>query len=121
MRYFKFIPFFLLLALTGVGPANAHQPVLLQNTDTTASKGPLLVDGTVSFAVRVTFTKSGQTRGFRAGFRESDRIALQYLIVDKQPENSLVSAKLPKVSIVSPSGEYSLHIDFSSSRFMIEL
>jgi hypothetical protein len=43
----------------GSGFAAAHQPVVLLNSDTTAAKGPLLVDGTVSFAVRAAFTKAG--------------------------------------------------------------
>jgi hypothetical protein len=48
----------LVLALTFVGSGNAyaHQPVALLNTDTTAIKGPLLVDGTISFAVRAALS-----------------------------------------------------------------
>ena len=41
----------LVLTLLGLTPASAHQPVLLRDTDTTPAKGPLLVYGTVSFAV----------------------------------------------------------------------
>jgi len=85
-------------------PASAHQPVNLLNTDTTGARGPLLVDGTISFAVRASFTKAGQTRAFRAQFKEGDELALQYLIVDKRPENMLSNAKLPRVVATSPSG-----------------
>ena len=35
----------------GTSVAVAHQPVVLLNSDTTAAKGPLLVDGTLSFAI----------------------------------------------------------------------
>jgi len=42
-------------AFLASGVAVAHQPVVLLNTDTTAAKGPLLVDGTVSFAIRAAF------------------------------------------------------------------
>jgi cytochrome b involved in lipid metabolism len=87
-----------------INSAGAHQPVILNSQDTTASKGPLLVDGTVSFAVRATFAKSGQTRGFRAQFKAGDSLAVQYLIVDRAPENRLKISQLPTLTITSPSG-----------------
>ena len=52
----------LLLTFLGSASAQAHQPVTLLDSDTTAAKGPLLVDGTVSFAIRASFAKAGQTR-----------------------------------------------------------
>ena len=57
------------LAFIGSGVAVAHQPVALLNSDTTAAKGPLLVDGTVSFAVRAAFSKAGEKKAFRAQFQ----------------------------------------------------
>ena len=84
--------------------AFAHQPVVLLNTDTTAAKGPLLVDGTVSFAIYAAFTKSGQKKAFRAQFQEGDALAVQYLIVDKKPENALKRSQLPTVVITGPGG-----------------
>ena len=54
------------LTMLGLVPAAAHQPVALLDTDTTPSAGPLLVDGTVSFAIRASFNKSGQKKAFRA-------------------------------------------------------
>jgi cytochrome b involved in lipid metabolism len=86
-------------------PANAHQPVVLLNTDTTAANGPLLVDGTISFAVRAAFTKAGQKKAFRAGFNSGDTVAVQLLIVDKRPENRLKNSQIPNVTITSPSGK----------------
>ena len=84
--------------------AFAHQPVVLLDTDTTAAKGPLLVDGTVSFAIRASFTKSGQKKAFRAQFKEGDGLEVQLLIVDKKPENALKSSQLPSVVITGPDG-----------------
>jgi len=92
------------LVFLGSGVAAAHQPVVLLNSDTTAAKGPLLVDGTVSFAVRAAFTKAGQKKAFRAQFQAGDALEVQYLIVDKKPENSLKSSKLPTVLITGPGG-----------------
>ena len=86
-------------------PANAHQPVVLLNSDTTAASGPLLVDGTISFAVRAGFTKAGQKKAFRAGFKSGDTVAVQLLIVDKKPENKLKNSQIPTVTITSPSGK----------------
>ena len=86
-------------------PASAHQPVVLLNSDTTAASGPLLVDGTVSFAVRAAFTKAGQKKAFRAGFKSGDTIAVQLLIVDKKPENKLKNSQIPTVTFTSPSGK----------------
>jgi len=84
--------------------AFAHQPVVLLNTDTTAAKGPLLVDGTVSFAIRAAFNKAGEKKAFRALFQAGDALEVQYLIVDKKPENALKSSQLPVVVITGPGG-----------------
>ena len=99
--------FIVLLVLTFFGgtSAHAHQPVELLNSDTTAAKGPLLVDGTVSFAVRASFTKAGEKKAFRADLKVGDPLAVQYLIVDKKPENTLKNTLLPQLVITSPSGK----------------
>jgi len=96
----------------GSTSAQAHQPVVLLNTDTTAAKGPLLLDGTVSFAVRASFAKAGEKRAFRADFNSGDPLAIQYLIVDKKPENTLKITLLPQLVITSPSGK-SLTLKFT--------
>ena len=92
------------LCVVGSGVAVAHQPVVLMDTDTTAAKGPLLVDGTVSFAIRASFTKAGQKKAFRAQFKDGDALELQYLIVDKKPENGLKSTQLPTLAVTGPGG-----------------
>ena len=101
----KLIAALLALSLLGITPASAHQPVVLLNSDTTPSAGPLLVDGTVSFAVRAAFSKAGQKKAFRAQLQEGDQLDVQYLIVDKRPENKLKNSKLPQLVITSPSGK----------------
>lgn len=98
----------LLLAITSLSlpvAAQAHQPVALLASDTTADKGPLLVDGTVSFAIRASFTKANEVRAFRAQLAAGDDLAVQYLIIDKSPENKLKANRLPVVTITSPSGK----------------
>ena len=95
----------LLLTFLGSTSAHAHQPVVLLNTDTTAAKGPLLLDGTVSFAVRASFIKAGEKKAFRADLNAGDALAVQYLIVDKKPENTLKNTLLPQLVVTSPSGK----------------
>ena len=95
----------LTFALIGTTPAIAHQPVALLDTDITPSAGPLLVDGTVSFAIRASFNKSGQKKAFRAQLQEGDQLDVQYLIVDKKPENKLKNSQLPQLVITTPSGK----------------
>ena len=102
----------LLLTFLGSTSAHAHQPVVLLNTDTTAAKGPLLLDGTISFAVRASFTKAGEKKAFRADLNVGDALAIQYLIVDKKPENTLKNTLLPQLVVTSPSGK-SLTIKFT--------
>ena len=93
------------LAISLAPAASAHQPVVLLDTDTTPSAGPLLVDGTISFAIRASFTKSGQKKAFRAALKEGDIFSVQYLIVDKKPESGLKSSLLPQLVITSPTGK----------------
>ena len=100
----KLLAALLAVMVIGSESARAHQPVALLDSDTTAAKGPLLVDGTVSFAIRASFTKSGQTKAFRAQFKSGDQLSVQYLIVDKKPENALRTSSLPSLVITPPTG-----------------
>ena len=93
-----------IVSTIGSGVANAHQPLNLLDSDTSASKGPLIVDGTLSFAVTAAFTKAGQKKAFRAQFKKGDAMTVQYLIIDKKPENALRKKSLPTLVITSPSG-----------------
>ncbi len=94
------------IAFTGLiaaPPASAHQPVRLTSDDRTPARGPLLVDGTVSFAVYAT-VRQGTTRAFRVGMREGQRLEVQLLIQDRAPANRLGDAQLPQVTIIAPGG-----------------
>jgi len=95
----------LAFSILPAGSATAHQPVFLLPTDTTPNAGPLLVDGTVSFAIRASFTKSGQKQAFRAALKEGDSLEVQYLIIDKKPESTMRSTLLPQLVITSPTGK----------------
>jgi hypothetical protein len=102
---------FIILASTIFGQINsaqAHQPVALTSNHTSANSGPILVDGTISFALRVSFTKAKQERGFRASLKAGELLNFEYLIIDKSPENKLPLSKLPVVTITAPDGSKSV-------------
>lgn len=86
----------------------AHQPVLLSQANSSADKGPILVDGTISFAIRANFTKPNQTQGFRAALKAGDTVNFEYLIIDRSPENKLAKSQLPVASITDPAGKKSV-------------
>jgi hypothetical protein len=100
----RFLVFVFAAMLLAPAQAAAHQPVFLLPSDTSAVKGPLLVDGTVSFAIRASFNKAGEKRGFRANLKSDESLEIQYLIVDKKPENSLKASQLPSLVVTAPSG-----------------
>lgn len=102
-RLLIFLAVTVAVLLAGSSPAQAHQPVQLTAANPTADRGPLLVDGTVSFAVYAT-VKGQQTRGFRFGLRSGQRLETQLLIVDKAPGNALAATALPEVVITDPRG-----------------
>jgi len=95
------------MVIAGAAPAMAHQPVVLDDQDITPSAGPLLVDGTVSFAVYATVAR-GQERGFRFRLATGDRLAMQYLIFDEPPGNALRPGALPRVTMIDPQGRRSV-------------
>ena len=100
----KLLALVIAFVFMGSGVAFAHQPVVLLDSDTTAAKGPLLVDGTVSFAVRASFAKAGEKKAFRAQFQEGDALEVQFLIMDKKPENALKMSQLPTLVVTGPGG-----------------
>ena len=90
-------------SLIAAPPASAHQPVRLTAADGTPARGPLLVDGTVSFAVYAT-VRQGTTRGLRVGMQQGQRLEIQLLIPDRAPVNRLGSSQLPLVTVIDPAG-----------------
>lgn len=84
-------------------PAHAHQPVDLGSGDSSPRQGPLLPDGTVSYAVRAS-VGAGDARGFRFRLTQGDRLAVQFLILDEPPANALGPAALPNVTVIDPRG-----------------
>ena len=104
MKRLSFISLITAFSIFNMGLASAHQPVELSSKNMRADQGPILVDGTVSFALRANFTKANQERGFRASLKQGELLNFEYLIIDKAPENKMPLSKLPTVTITAPDG-----------------
>ena len=91
------------LLVSFAAPAQAHQPVDLGPSDSAPARGPLLPDGTVSYAVRAAVTE-GDQRAFRFRLKQGDRLAMQVLIFDEPPANALDAYALPAVTVIDPRG-----------------
>jgi hypothetical protein len=96
-----------LLVLMPASVASAHDPIILTSEQTTPASGPLLVDGTISFALYGSLESSTDTRGFRVQFQEDDPLYLSILIPDLAPENELGNDLLPTLEVLDPMGEVS--------------
>lgn len=95
----------LALLYSASAPANAHFPVSLNASHNAISKSPILIDGTVSFAVYADFAKAKEKRHVRFALKSGDELNLEYLIVDAAPTNKLKKSQLPSVVVTSPSGK----------------
>ena len=93
-----------LLGLLPASIASAHDPIILTSEQQTPADGPLLVDGTISFALYGSLDTGGDTRGFRVQFKEGDPLYISILIPDLAPENTLADESLPFISVEDPNG-----------------
>jgi hypothetical protein len=86
------------------GTAFAHDPIILTDAQTSPDAGPLLPDGTISFALYGTLNSAGDTRGLRVNFDAGDSVDITLLIPDRAPENELPDSLLPTLRIDAPDG-----------------
>ena len=93
-----------MLGLLPASIASAHDPIILTSEQQTPADGPLLVDGTISFALYGSLDTGGDTRGFRVQFKEGDPLYISILIPDLSPENTLDDVSLPFVNVEDPNG-----------------
>ena len=98
-----------LFVLMPASVASAHDPIILTAEQTTPASGPLLVDGTISFALYGSLEGPTDTRGFRVQFQQDDPMYLSILIPDMAPENALEDGLLPTLEVLDPMGEVSTH------------
>lgn len=89
----------------GVSTARAHDPIILTSAQSTPADGPLLVDGTISFALYGDVTGPGDTRGFRVRYAAGQTFNLSALVPNLDPEKGLAVDQYPTITVVTPSGE----------------
>jgi len=94
-----------LVLLLGARPAFGHYPVNLKTSHNTVAKSPILLDGTISFAVYADFAKANDKRSVRFALKGGQRLKAEYLILDRTPTSRLRSSSLPVITITSPSGK----------------
>jgi hypothetical protein len=82
-------------------PASAHQPVFLDERDPWPESGPLLVDGTISFAAYGMIDKPGATRGLSFNLKAGQPLLVELLIPDQTPETG---RELPHITVLDPDG-----------------
>ena len=95
---------FILFVTLWVSVSHAHDPLFLLPEQETPSQGPLLPDGTISFALYGEFLAEGETRGFQANFADGDVFQLELLIPALDPEQSLQQDQLPFLQLIIPDG-----------------
>ena len=93
-----------LVALLPASAAKAHDPIILTPDQATPANGPLILDGTISFALYGALDSPKDSRGFRVNFKEGDPLYFSILIPDLGPENQLDDASLPFLEITDPAG-----------------
>ena len=93
-----------LFGLLPASIAKAHDPIILTADQSTPADGPLLLDGTISFALYGSLDSAGETRGFRVKFNAGDPLYISILIPDLAPENMLDNASLPFLNVEDPNG-----------------
>ena len=92
------------LIFLSASPALAHDPLILLPEQKTPEEGPLLPNGTISFALYGSLLEGGDQRGFQFKLEPDDRLTISLLIPNLQPENELPEEKLPRLFLYRPDG-----------------
>ena len=93
-----------LIVFLSASPALAHDPLILLPEQKTPEEGPLLPNGTISFALYGSLLEGGDQRGFQFNLKPEDRLTISLLIPNLGPENELPEEKLPRLFLYRPDG-----------------
>lgn len=85
-------------------PAAAHDPIFVEEAQTTPDTGPYMPDGTISWALYGSVLEAGDTRGFEFDLRDGDELYVALLIPNLEPELSLGDGELPTLALAAPDG-----------------
>ena len=104
IKLFSFISTSLLLILLLTSPALAHDPLILLPEQKTPAEGPLLPDGTISFALYGSLLEEGDQRGFQFKLEPEGRLDISLLIPNLEPENQMLKENFPRLFLYRPDG-----------------
>ena len=104
MKIFSLIATTFLIVFLSVSSALAHDPLILLPEQQTPEEGPLLPNGTISFALYGSLLEGGDQRGFQFILEPEDRLNISLLIPNLQPENEQPEKKLPRLFLYRPDG-----------------
>jgi len=83
-------------------PALAHTAVELDSTDVVPTVAPLIVDGESPVALFGTLPKKNAVRSAQLHLTAGQTLKVGLAIPDQAPENTLTTAQLPRVVVVTP-------------------
>ncbi len=92
------------LLLLWTAPAAAHDPIFIEQDQTTPDVGPYMPDGAISWALYGSVLESGDTRGFEFDLRDGEELYISLLIPNLEPELSISDDELPTVELEAPDG-----------------
>ncbi len=92
------------LILVGGAPASAHDPIFVEQDQTTPDVGPYMPDGAISWALYGSVLEPGDTRGFEFDLRDGEELYISMLIPNLEPELSLSDDELPIIELEAPDG-----------------
>ena len=91
------------LATFATTPASAHKPLFVGT-----SGASVIQDGTVSYAVYGRLDRAGDRREVRVQLKAGQTLNLELLLPDQPPERTAKAASLPRLTVVSPTGQRTL-------------
>ncbi len=103
-RCTRFTGAFSLILLLWAAPAAAHDPIFIEQNQTTPDVGPYMPDGAISWALYGSVLEPGDTRGFEFDLRDGEELYISLLIPNLEPELSIADSELPTVELESPDG-----------------
>ena len=104
LKTFSILSASFLFLFLSASPVLAHDPLILLPEQKTPAEGPLLPNGTISFALYGSLLEAGDQRGFQFELEPEDRLTISLLIPNLEPENQLPEEKLPRLFLYRPDG-----------------
>jgi hypothetical protein len=92
----------------GVGTAFAHDPIFVSES-TPPEASPLIEDGTISFATYGRIEHAGGTSSVRVRLAAGERLGIDLLVPDREPERSEPEYTHLSVKVTNPDGTTNMY------------